>query len=126
MRRNQLGLTLIELIAFIVIIGIAGTLIIPLTNALKTGGGSNNQIKAMQLARGRMELILASKHINGFDNMADPCANSNTGPCASVVGYSITPTITTGWNGSNNYKQITVSVSGSGSITLKSLVSKLG
>ncbi len=126
MKYLNAGLTLIELVAFIVIIGIAGTLIIPLTNSLKNSSSSNSQIRAMQLGRGRMELILASKYLLGFDNMADPCASSSTGACAAVPGYTITPTITSGWNGSTNYKQVTVTVSGAGSITLQSLVSNMG
>lgn len=124
MNRTQHAITLVELIVFIVIIGIAGTLLIPLTDAMRSNGDNSNQILAMQLARARMELILASNHLDGFSSFSDPClAASPPSSCTLPTGFSIaTPTIATGWNGSNEYKQITVTVSGKGHLSLTSLV----
>ncbi len=123
MKIMQHAFTMVELVIFIVIVGIAGTLRIPLTDALRTSGSSNNQVRAMQIARARMELILASKHINGFSSMSDPCTGgSPPSACAISSDYPVATTITTGWNGSNKFKQITVTVSGNGHLALTSMV----
>lgn len=124
MIKRMQGITLVELVVFIVIIGLAGAAIVPLTNSLSLGSNQTDQLRALQLARARMELILASKHLNGFNNFTDPCLDASPPSiCTLPSGFSIaTPTISSGWSGSNEYKQITVTISGKSNAQLKSMV----
>ncbi len=118
--------SLVELIIFIVIIGIAMTFLGPLTNSIKLGASSGNQLRALQFARGRMEMILASYTMNGFSNFTDPCSGGSAPSACSISNFSATTSITTGWNNSNRFKVITVTVSGLSSATLTSLVGDNG
>ncbi|MDF1795212.1 MAG: prepilin-type N-terminal cleavage/methylation domain-containing protein [Coxiellaceae bacterium] len=57
MRANRLqqAFSLVELIIFIVIIGIAATLLGPLTKSISLGADTGNQLVELQAARGQME-----------------------------------------------------------------------
>jgi prepilin-type N-terminal cleavage/methylation domain-containing protein len=122
---TQRGFTLIELIIFVIVIGLAGVILIPSTTNFSGAARGNTNLRALQLARGRMELILASKHINGFSSFTDPCTTgSPPSACTLPSGFSIaTPTIASSWNANSDYKLITVAVSGSGAATLTAIVS---
>lgn len=119
------GFSLVELIIFIVVIGLASALIAPVVQTAKLGTGNIDQLKGVQLARARLEMILNDERDNGFDQFIDPCAvPSPPTICNLPSGYNIaTPTISTGWQSNNHYKVITVALSGKATITLMSLVS---
>ncbi len=55
LNRLQQALSLVELIIFIVIIGIAVTLLGPLTKSISLGADAGNQLVDLQAARGQME-----------------------------------------------------------------------
>lgn len=122
------GQTLIELIIFIVIMGIVitGSMTVFRTVLLKS-----NQpgyiLTAAQLANARMDLIIQKRHqpddTNGFINLSDPCSSGSLDACAALNtfatsrGYVVTSTpnpITTAVDGS---KTVTVTVTGTGNAT---------
>lgn len=125
----QKGVTLIELLVFIVVTAIAVTGVLLAFSATQRGGPTASQIVlAEQLAQERMELILAQRPILGFDcfnaPLADPCQNAPAvAPCpqshpastASIcttfpVGFTVTSAVTavTG----TAQKDVTVQVTG--------------
>ncbi|MEW6330518.1 MAG: type II secretion system protein [Pseudomonadota bacterium] len=130
--RSQ-GVTLIELIAFIVIIGVLiSGLASGFSTAMRGGNVSREVTQALQLAQERMELIRARKDVVGFacftGTRYDPCqAAALAGSCLampaathpacnSTLGYTVTAALdeTTCMGGDTNYKCITVTVSGGG------------
>lgn len=118
------GFSLIELIVFIVVIGIVVVaMVIPLNLAAEKSANPMYITIAYELAQERMELILGQRYLFGYANFVDPCTNA-TKPtiCTLPTGYSIAqPTIST--LGTN--KIITVSVTGpvtGSSVTLKTQV----
>jgi len=117
-RTAQAGVTLIELIAFIVIMGIAVVALLSMYRAVLPHGATPAQITlATQLAQERMELILGQRAMNGYSppTSLDPCPGAAI--CTPPNGYSVivtgaaTPVL---WSDvSGNYRQIGVRVLGS-------------
>jgi type II secretory pathway pseudopilin PulG len=127
------GVTLVELIAFIVIVGILVAGIIGGFSTTLRGSGMPRQFtQAQQLAQERMELIRARKDTVGFacftGTRYDPCqaaAASGSCPampasthpaCGATPGYTVTPALdeTGACLGNDpNYKCITVTVTDS-------------
>ena len=125
------GYSLIELIVFIVVLGILGAaLFTGFSTALMTSASSQPGLDATQLAQQRMELILAQKRRLGFAGFVsttfDPCTSAppSTQPvCISIpAGYTVSSTLTANWNGNANYKVITVTVTGKDQASLVALV----
>ena len=72
----QRGVSLIELIAFIVIIGISVTALLSMYRAVLPRGATPSEITlATQLAQERMELILGQRFVDGYSTVGlnDPC-----------------------------------------------------
>jgi type II secretory pathway pseudopilin PulG len=132
-RCYQHGLSLIELIVFIVVISFAFTGVIIAFTTMSRGTPTPQQLTlATHYAQERMEMILAQKRVVGFQCFAatnfDPCntvanvppagcttiATIATGGCAALPpGYSFTPAPTfTPNNPTVNDNQITVIVNG--------------
>jgi type II secretory pathway pseudopilin PulG len=146
-RFHARGVTLIELIAFIIIVGVLVSGLAAGFSANMRGSGSSRDVtQALQLAQERMELIRARKDVVGFacfTNDAngpryDPCgAAAAAGPCpltspsshpacsvATTLGYTVTPALDeTGACMGNNpeYKCITVTVRDASGATLSRL-----
>lgn len=125
-KANQAGVTLVELIAFIVIAALLATgLMATFTTSMKATPPSGDVSQALQLAQERMELILAYKKSKGFTAMLDPCtlASPPTQCTSFPSGFNVPPaTIINNWNGSNEYKVITVNVTGPQTIAITALV----
>ena len=125
-RANQAGVTLVELVAFIVIVALLATgLIAAFTLAMKDTPKSGEITHALQLAQERMELILAYKKSKGFTALIDPCTlASPPAQCTNIPSGFSAPTvaIVNNWNGSAEYKTITVDVTGLQAITLTVVV----
>ncbi len=113
--KNERGISLIELIIFIMIMGILGTSILATFNVagMKTPS-IQNQVQALEYAQLRMDLILEQKASQGFSSFSDPCPGPAT---CNAPGYSVTSTISTDWNGNSNYKVIAVNVNGPGTVS---------
>jgi Tfp pilus assembly protein PilE len=125
-RAHQAGVTLVELIAFIVVVALLATgLIAAFTSSMKTTPPAGDVSQALQLAQERMELILAYKQSRGFNALIDPCTlGSPPTQCTSFPsGFNVpAATIVNNWNGSTEYKVITVNVTGPQTIAVTALV----
>ena len=128
---QQGGFTLIELVVFIVVVSVLSTgLVAAFANALKGAPQAAAVSKVAELAQERMELILAQRRKTTFaaftSAVFDPCTSapsSTLAPCTSIpAGYAVTATLQNNWNADTNYKIITVTVTGSGSFQLQTLV----
>jgi len=125
------GVTLIELIIFIMIIAIVTTGVMTAFNRLLSGTTTAHQLnQAAYLARQRLELILPQRQVIGFAGFTaatfDPCTSAppSTQPVCTDIpsGYSVSSSLTNNWNGNSAYKVVTVTVSGSGNAQLQALV----
>jgi type II secretory pathway pseudopilin PulG len=122
MRKNN-GFSLIELIIFIVVLAIGIGVLLPITTTLTYIHHIDQQTQALELAGQRMELILAQKHLQGFNYFTDPCVGASPpAVCTVPSGYSVNAVITDNWAGDSNYKIITVTASGLGNAELQTLV----
>lgn len=123
-RIRQAGVTLVELVAFIVIVALLTTgLIAAFTSAMRDTPKSGEITQVLQLAQERMELIVAYKKSQGFAALVDPCTlASPPAQCSSPTGYSVSVPAFTAWNGSTAFKVITVNVTGLQTTTLTALV----
>lgn len=112
---RQTGLSLVELIFFIVIVAVlAAGLFGVFASSLRSAPQGGQTDSAAEIAQQRMELILAQRRAVGFAAFADPCV-PGPGPavCAPPAGYGVSSNIVTGWSGDPlNYKVITVTVTG--------------
>lgn len=75
------GFTLIELIVFILVIGISAVAALV---AFNTVAGRSNEpgqlMAAAQLANARMNIIVQRRLVDGFANISDPCASGSPPP----------------------------------------------
>lgn len=122
----QRGFSLVELIAFIVIMGIAAVALLSMYRAVLPRGATPAEITlATELAQERMELILGQRAARGYSPVVslDPCP----GPaiCTPTAGYAV---IVSGasppllWSDvTGNYREIGVRVLGPDGNQLASL-----
>ena len=108
------GLTLVETVVFIVIVGIAAFALLRSFGSLLPRSPTGAQLtEASQLAQERMELILGRYAATGFNAVNDPCVGG-TPPaiCTPPSGYAFfpLPTLAGAWGGDPNYKLVTVTV----------------
>jgi type II secretory pathway pseudopilin PulG len=126
----QGGLTIIEVVVFIVVIGIlAVALMSAIINPLTGAGTQQDAVFVTQLAQERLDVVLAQKRREGFPG-SDPCdAGATLATCDEPAGYTITTSFDA-WSenpDTDHYQVITVSVSsgGSGAYSTSTLVTKL-
>lgn len=121
----QRGVTLIELIAFIVIMGISVVALLSMYRAVLPHGATPAEITvATQLAQERMELLLGQRFVDGYSTavLTDPCVG---GTPPAICTNQFTPTglysiIVTGVNpavqfsglSANSYRMLGVKVMG--------------
>ena len=124
------GFTLVELVVFIVILGLAGyALFRSFGSVLPRSPTAAQLTQAMQLAQERMALILGQRDVQSYNNLVDldPCLRGGPLPsvCTIAFGYVVASTGTApgapvAWPpnpATANYKLVTVTVS-LGGITL--------
>jgi prepilin-type N-terminal cleavage/methylation domain-containing protein len=112
---RQRGFSLVELIAFIVIMGIAAVALLSMYRAVLPHGTTPAEITlATELAQERMELILGQRVAGGYSPLADPCVLSLAAVCTPTSGYTVSSVIVGGWSGipATSYKEIGVTVLG--------------
>jgi prepilin-type N-terminal cleavage/methylation domain-containing protein len=116
--RRARGFTLIEMVIFMVIAGIAGVALLQMFSRTMPGSPAPAQLtQATQLAQERMELILGRRDAVGYGALNDPCVGG-TPPaiCTNVFGYTVTVngvSSAVAWNGNptTDFKLISVTVS---------------
>ncbi len=122
--KHEHGYSLIELIIFIVVLGIIGvSLLMGLNTALKKLPNIQHYDTALNLAQGRLAFVTSQSLFRGFNSLSDPCASTPTLPiCSTPTGYTVSSTITNNWGSQSDYKLVTVSVTGMGQASLSQLV----
>lgn len=131
-RFHARGVTMIELIVFIIIVGVLVSGLMSGFSTTMLGSGKPKQVtQALQLAQERMELIRAQKDVLGFAGFTaatyDPCLTGSTHPACNnppLPGFVVTPVLDeTGacLGGDTNYKCITVTVTDTGGARLSEL-----
>jgi len=127
------GFTLVELLVFIVILGLAGyALFRSFGNVLPRSPTAAQLTQAMQLAQERMELILGQRDVRGYNNLVDldPCNVGAPSVCTSTFGYTVTsagtaPGAPVAWPpnpATASYKLVTVTVALGGTLATQSAV----
>ena len=124
---QQKGISLIELIVFILVMGLIVTTILIGMDRVLTGVGIPRAVEtASQLSLARMDIILAARESTGFESLVDPCSSAAPPEvCTALSQFAQTEGIninTTIANDGSNYKLITVAASGKASATLQSRV----
>lgn len=121
---------MIEMVIFIVVIGILGVaLMTAFINPLAGAGTQQEAVFLTQLAQERLEVVLGQKRREGFPG-SDPCdAGAGLATCNEPAGYSISTSFNA-WSedsDTDNYQVITVSVtpSGGNAYSVSTLVTKL-
>jgi type II secretory pathway pseudopilin PulG len=125
LKREQ-GYSLVELVIFIVIIGIVSlSLMIGLNTAVLYSGQPRGIAQASYLANARMQIILMSRAINGYSSLSDPCTTTpSLAICTPLTTYASTNgfTVSTPSISGADPKVITVRVSGAYSATVSASV----
>ena len=126
-RPTQNGFSLVELIVFIVIIGIiASSLLLSLQSVLDSSHTPTQILKANRLAEARMDLILQYRRLLGVAGLTDPCSGG-TPPAACTLSstYATNNNLTVASSISTvdrQHKLITVTVNGAGYAELQAQV----
>ena len=140
-RRSRAGVSLIEVIVFIVITAVVVVgLVAGMSGALRTAPKPREMHQGLQLAQGRMELILAQRTRLGFGGFTsatfDPCAPPGGAQeaCLAPTNYTVvapcfyTAAGTCGFGAANtcnagdvNYKCVRVRVTGPEGTTVAEL-----
>ncbi len=111
------GFTLVELVVFMVIVGVAAFALLRSFGSLLPRSPTAAQLtQASQIAQERIELILGRYVAAGFTAVNDPCVGG-TPPaiCPAPAGYTVTVggiAAPAAWNANplTNYKLVTVTV----------------
>lgn len=128
--KHSRGFTLMELLIFILILGIIVAGLASIYPISLKGASLNTEYeRALHLAQERMELIIGQRKTLGFTNFRatnfDPCSRtppSTVAICSLIPpGYSVTSSYTNNWGGDTNYRDISVQVTGAVDVQLQSL-----
>lgn len=109
------GFSLIEMIIFIVVMGILSLVILAAMNlSAERSPELTRTTEAAFLAQRRMEVLLMYKRSVGFTAFtSDPCtAAVYPAAICTVSGYTVTSAITSNWTGNANLKKVDVTVVG--------------
>ena len=127
---RQAGVSLVELIVFILVVAIAGVgLMAAYSGLLRAPPISIVNTVATQIAQERMELILARRRAVGFATFTDPCPASPV--CTPLnPGYTVNATISAPTGApapfnTANHREITVTVtSGPSQVIISTVVGR--
>jgi len=116
--KRRSGFTLVEMVVFIVIVGVAAVALFQMfAQTLPRSPTPAQLVQATQLAQERMELILGRRSVVSYAALNDPCVGG-TPPaiCTTTFGYVVTVagiSSVVPWNANPvaDFKLITVTVS---------------
>ena len=116
------GFSLIELLIFIMVVGVIMTGLLLGFNEILVNSPQPERLEiARQIAEQRMEIILGQRHTVGYATFVDPCTAPPAVCPAIPAGYNITlPTVVA--TGDPNFSDVTVQVTGLGQATLRARV----
>ncbi len=112
-RKRQRGVTLVELIVFLVIVGIAAAGIMEALAQSPGGNATPVQIlEATKLGESRLELLVGQSETQRITGLADPCAATTPPPvCQLPAGYQIAqPTVIPDFGGNPALTELSVQV----------------
>lgn len=115
-----LGFSLIEVVIFIVIIGLMSSGVLSGINQVLVGMNKPQVIvQASFLANARMNVILLNRSVvtGGVPSLTDPCESGSLAICTPLATYATANglTVSTSISGSAQTRTISVTVTGSGS-----------
>ena len=122
--KKSSGLSLIELVIFIVISGFLLSAIFLYSRVILPNKASiEQQLTAYMTAQKCLEWFLGQRYLNGYSSLT--CPSTPTGKlCTAPSGYSVATTIScVTISGDANYKRITVNVTGPWRATYTTLIS---
>ena len=129
--QRMTGLSFIELILFIMIIGLLAAGLLAGFNRALTGTATLSPLnQAHRLAEERMELILPQRQQLGFAGFTtatfDPCTSvpaSTQAACTTwPAGFNVSASLQNNWLGDSGYQVVTVNVTGPATSQLQALV----
>lgn len=125
-KQKKNGFTIIELITFIVVLGIvASGLLIGMNQAQRYSDIPRNITQASFLANARMQIILMNRSINGYASLYDPCTTTpSLAICTPLSTFASANnlTVSTSTISGNNPKTISINVTGSGNASIQASV----
>ncbi len=108
--RQQRGLSLVELIIFLVILGILSTgFFLTFRQILLNADQPGEVAIATERAQGRLELILGQKRLLGFSIFDDPCDNGSPSIICTVTSRILPAALPLGVSGAT---EATLTVTG--------------
>lgn len=129
--QRMTGLSFIELILFIMIIGLLAAGLLAGFNRALTGTATLSPLnQAHRLAEERMELILPQRQQLGFAGFTtatfDPCTSAPASTQAACTtwpaGFNVSASLQNNWLGDSGYQVVTVNVTGPATSQLQALV----
>ncbi len=127
--RLQHGVALIELIIFIVVVGIitVGALR-GIFQVLQSSNDPNQVVKAAYLANARMQVIMLYRAVNGVSGLSDPCSTNTLAACSVINSYATSNGFTINATtftvaGSSTTVRVSLTGTGLGASTMETVVS---
>lgn len=110
------GFTLIEIVVFIVVLGLLGGVLIPLTVSLRGSAQPTLTLQALALAQAELEQAVAQRRANGFAGVTAGCVVSvlpGFNPCSRTVCFVPAANLndTSNCATPTNYKRVEVTIS---------------
>lgn len=119
--KHQRGLSLIELIIFIVVVGIMATgSLLTFKNVLNHNTDPAQDFQAAQLANARMNMLVLTRLMNGMNGLTDPCASgSPPAACTALSTYATSAnlTVASSLSAATDILTATITVTGDGQAT---------
>lgn len=124
------GFTFIEVIAFVLVIGIiAAGLLNGLNQSLRYTNQPDQILASQYLANARMQIILMNRAINGYTTLSDPCTTTPAlAICTPLATFASNNSLSVGTptiSGANP-KLVSIAVSGIRNVVLQTRVYNYG
>jgi type II secretory pathway pseudopilin PulG len=121
LKKHIQGFSLIEIILFIIVLGIIGSsLLVGLNQSIHNSDVPRSMPQSSYLANARLQIIMMNRTISGYTTLADPCTTTpSLAICTPLVTYATAQglTVATPTISGANPKTITVNVTGDVNVT---------